>query len=424
MEHKIFERCSIGNPHRPWRQDNFVLSNFSMNCDSIRDAVKLCRDAGFTMVELGWSPHDRAWEAVKLCEEYGLNLLFQDFANVGGMQERNLDRDPAVSVNDMKKLCSALAPYRRTVGLYVWDEPYVHDQLVEARRQMDMYQTFAPDKLAFVVAIPSYNTKYTWDNGLFAGYLEDYAVTTDPSVLSLDYYPYGLGKYNDADELDASLFWCDLGLLRRVAAAHNMPMWFYYQGVNLHKYAHFEFPMVRCQMYAAALYGAKGLQLFTGLNCVFDEKGGKGRFFDEMKEIHAEFAVLGNTLMALDSEAVYHSSDLLPGCEHHAGLTDSAADSPLFSGELPARTSAGLLADKYGNRYVMFQNRALTEDRELTFSFRSPLRFYEVSRADGKQSLKADGDRLTLSLAAGDAALMRIQDIIEPPFTLEYRLTK
>ena len=42
-----------------------------------------------------------------------------------------------------------------------------------------------------------------------------------------------------------------------LAAEKKMPMWFYYQGQNLHNYPHFVFPMVRLFMNAGVLYGAE-----------------------------------------------------------------------------------------------------------------------------------------------------------------------
>ena len=113
--------------------------------------------------------------------------------------------------------------------------------------------------MPFTVAIPSYNDLYRWENGLFEEYLNRYADEIDPPVLSLDYYPIGLGGNNDSDQLDNSKMWMDLGLMREICRRKDMPLWFYYQAVNLHRYPHYEFPMTRMMMYAAAMYGAKAL---------------------------------------------------------------------------------------------------------------------------------------------------------------------
>ena len=423
MDHRIFARHPLGNPHRHWRQDNFILSTFSARGSNMRKVIKNCVDAGFTMLELGWATHEQAFEAVQLCEEYGIDLLFQDFTLHGGMQEF-ISREG--ELQSMVPLANTLAPWKRTVGVYIWDEPFRPDQLAEARRQADLYEQAAPDKLPFTVAIPSYNTEYTWQNGLFTKYLYDYAKKIDPPVLSLDYYPFGLPGYNDAEQLDTSLLWCDLGLLRKVAQAYRMPLWFYYQAVNLHKYHRFTFPMVRSQMYAGAMYGAKALQEFTAVDAVITEEGDRGPIFEETKRIHAEFRALGNTLMALQSVGVYHSAELLAGSPYLTGLADELTGHDILPQTLPRRCSVGELADAYGHRYFLFLNRDVDVPLDAELSLEKPVRLYTVSRETGEQIFLGDSiTSLTLHLASGDGVLYRMDEVTDAePYTLEYRIEK
>ena len=423
MDHKIFARHPLGNPHRHWRQDNFILSTFSARGSNMRKVIKNCVDAGFTMLELGWATHEQAFEAVQLCEEYGIDLLFQDFTLHGGMQEF-ISREG--ELQSMVPLANTLAPWKRTVGVYIWDEPFRPDQLAEARRQADLYEQAAPDKLPFTVAIPSYNTEYTWQNGLFTKYLYDYAKKIDPPVLSLDYYPFGLPGYNDAEQLDTSLLWCDLGLLRKIAQAYRMPLWFYYQAVNLHKYHRFTFPMVRSQMYAGAMYGAKALQEFTAVDAVITEEGNRGPIFEETKRIHAEFRALGNTLMALQSVGVYHSAELLAGSPYLTGLADELTGHDILPQTLPRRCSVGELADAYGHRYFLFLNPDVDVPLDAELPLKKPVRLYTVSRETGEQIFLGDSiTSLTLHLSAGDGVLYRMDEVTDAePYTLEYRIEK
>ena len=423
MEHKIFARHPLGNPHRHWKQDNFILSTFSARGSNMRKVIANCAGAGFTMLELGWATHEQAFEAVQLCEEYGIDLLFQDFTLHGGMQEF-VSREG--KLQSMVPLANTLAPWKRTVGVYIWDEPFHPDQLAEARRQADLYEQAAPGKLPFTVAIPSYNTEYTWQNGLFTKYLYDYAKVIDPPVLSLDYYPFGLPGYNDDDQLDTSLLWCDLGLLRKVAHEYQMPLWFYYQAVNLHKYHRFTFPMVRSQMYAGALYGAKALQEFTAVDAVITEEGERGPIFEETKRIHAEFRALGNTLMALHSVGVYHSAELLAGSPYLTGLSDELTGHDILPQTLPRHCSVGELADAYGHRYFLFLNRDVDVPLDADLPLQKPIRLYTVSRETGEQIFLGDSiTSLPLHLAAGDGVLYRMDEVTDAePYTLEYRIEK
>ena len=423
MEHRILKRYPLGNPRRLWFQDNFILSTFSARGENMRDTLENCAEAGFNMVELGWAGHEQAQEALRICEELNLPLLYQDFSVFGGMQERNIERHIAPSV--ARKLADELRPWKCVVGYYVWDEPYVEDQLVETRYQMDLFQKEDPARLPFTVAIPSYNTKYTWENGEFAAYLRRYVEIIDPPQLSLDFYPIGLRWYSDEKQLDDSLMWCDIGLMRKLGREYNMPVWFYYQGVNLYKYKTFEFPMVRMMMYAAAMYGFKGLQQYTAVGSVINGDGSRGPFFEEQKEIHGEFRRLGNTLMALENRYVFHSADLLTDYPYYDEFRDNIADSAVLCGELADRVSVGEFEDAYGNIYLLVLNRDFDSAKTVELKFKENVRLYNVSRTTGRQELMdGEGTSFSFDLAAGDAVLVRVQSAAEEAYTIEYRLEK
>lgn len=422
MEHRILKRYPIGNPRRLWQQDNFVLSTFAARAANMRDAVENCAEAGFTMLELGWASHDQAEEAVRLCEGLAIDLLYQDFSRFGGMQERNIERKG--SRESIKAVVDSLRCYRHTVGYYIWDEPYHDDELSETRRLVDIFEREAPHALPFTVAIPSYNNIYRWENREFEPYLERYVTVIDPPVLSLDYYPIGLPGYTEDKQLDNSHMWCDLGAMRKFGRKYGIPLWFYYQGVPMHGFEGFTFPMVRMMMYAAAMYGVKGLQQYTAVGSVIDEEGKKGPFFEEQKRIHSELKALGRTLMALENEHVFHDSELLSQCGDYAEYAEAIEESGLIGGALPKRVSVGELSDAYGNKYLLVLNRDYERRVEAEIPLIRRSRIYEVSRSDGRQYELDVSDRLVLELDKGDAALLRIQPASEQPYTIEYRIEK
>ncbi len=451
MKHLVYNRYPLGNKRFKWRQKEYILSTFAC-ADRVIDgdpmevldrSVKHCVEAGFNMTELGWVGHEGAWAAVEACEKYGLDLVFQDMTIMGGMQNHCIDNKVDFSVP--KALAEKLSTKKHTIGYYVWDEPHSMEQLTEARRQMDMLEQVDPEALLFVVALPNYNNAgenkqgYTWENGEFAPYVERYIKMMDPPVLSFDYYPVGNyfnvwkgHTYNYEEQLDTTYMWLDMALYRKLAAKYELPFWFYYQGYTLYKCTeekNFVFPMVRCFMYAAAMYGAKGLQHYkaataNGLS-VIDTAGNKAKFFEEQKEIHAEFKALGNTLMALDSTLVYHSDDLLPGDKFMPEYIDRLEDSEIFSGRLPKRTSVGEFEDAYGNKYVMILNRDYEVKLDTELTMQGDFRIYEVSRKDGTQSVVHDSvSVLPVKLAPGDAVLYRVQPAKDEAFTCEYKLAE
>ncbi len=421
MEHKILKRYPIGNPRRAWKQDNFILSNFSAKAADMRKTMRHCKEAGFNMVEIGWASHEQAEEAIHLCEQIGLNLIFQDLSRYGGMQDiRKNESDDA-----LLPIIRENRPYKRTVGYYIWDEPFHDDEIERARVLTDLCEKEAPDLLPFTVAIPSYNPTYTWENGRFPEYLEKYVTTIDPPQLSLDYYPIALNGQTDKEQLDNTLMWCDLGLMKHFGEKYDMPIWFYYQGQNLNKAKNFTFPMIRAMMYAGVLYGAKGLQHYTAVGSIITKEGDKDIFFEPQKQIHREFEALGETLMAISCKRVIHDESLDTGCEAFAALHNTLEESAYFYQKLPKRVSVAEYEDAYENGYVLILNRDYQNEKEITLPFQRPLHIYEVSKEDGLQHLaKERAEEISLTLAPGDAALYRLQDAKEDTFTIEYRLYK
>lgn len=420
MEHKIFARYPLGNANRAWKQDNFILSNFSARAADMRKCIRNCKDAGFNTVEIGWATHEQAEEAVLYCEQEGLDLIFQDLSRYGGMQHYRHCENDALSEVILEKRA-----YKRLIGYYIWDEPWKDDQLAAARVLTDECECTAPDLLPFTVAIPSYNPDDTWENGLFAAYLERYVTTIDPPVLSLDYYPIGLPGYTLEKQLDDSKMWLDLGCMKQLGEKYGLPLWFYYQGQNLHKAAYFTFPMIRCMMYAAVLYGCKALQHFTAVGSIIDENGDREWAFEDQKVIHEEFRHLGGTLMALNSKRVIHDATLDTGFEAYAEMHETEADSAYLAGKLPRRASVAEFEDGYENGYMMILNRDFEEGQTFTLPLNGRYRLYEVSKADGCQYVAAESiDRIEVTLAKGDAVLYRIQPAQEEAYTVEYRLIK
>ena len=449
MKTKIYSRYPLGNKRFNWRQKEYVLSTFSYLgkpdeegerlLEIVDRATRNCKEVGFNMLEMGWTPHNKAWAAVDACEKHGIDVIFQDLSIMGGMQHRYLEN--RISRDVAEGVVNAFKDKKHMIGYYVWDEPVTDEQLFEARRQMDMLEELSPEALLFTVAVPDYNNggdpedpsaePRQWENGLYEPYLRRFIEVMDPPVFSFDYYPvgdyfhvWGDHTFNYENQFDDTFLWCDLGIARRIAREKDIPLWFYYQGCNLYKCTeHFTFPMVRCMMYAAAMYGAKGLQHYQARDSVIDGEGKRGKFFDEQKKIHAEFKVLGNTLMALESRLVYHSDDLLPGCEYMKENADSISDSEILNGALPKRCSVGEFSDFYGNRYIMILNRDYERTLTSTFSLKKNYRIYEVSRIEEVQRIICESAReMPLTIMPGDAILLRVQPSEEEAFECKYKL--
>ena len=429
---KLLSRRPLGNPRRLWQQDRFILSTFSAGPvlefldespiadEKMRRGVETCAAAGFNLLELGWSTPVASAAAVRMCEQLGIDVIYQNLRRYGGMNQRIF-----CEKSDLPGVMNELRRWKHIAGFYIWDEPAQEEQMLETRRLMDLCERERPELLPFVVALPSYGENFTWQNGLYPEYLEKYASIIDPVIFSFDYYPIGMTEHDGVRQLDESLIWCDLGIARQVAARHDMPLWFYYQGQNLHNVEEFIFPMVRLMMNAGVLYGAKGLQHYTAWDAVVAPDGGPGEFFAEQRAIHAHFKALGNTLMALDCLRVIHDDTLLPGCPAAAGLFAAMEDSELLTGTLPQRVSVSEHTASHGNRYLMILNRDYRATRDIMLSLRAPVHVWEVSGQDGQQHLLAESaSALTGSYIPGELKLYRLQPADEAPCGIEYYLDK
>lgn len=186
--------------------------------EKMRRSVKTCADAGFNLLELGWSTPVQSEAAVRMCEQLGIDVIYQNLKRYGGMNARIFcEKSDLIGVmNEMRR-------WKSIAGYYIWDEPAEEEQMLEARRLMDMCERERPDCLPFIVALPSYCEAFTWKNGLYPGYLEKYADIIDPVIFSLDYYPVGMAEHDGIRQMDETLMWCDLGIARQVAERHNMP---------------------------------------------------------------------------------------------------------------------------------------------------------------------------------------------------------
>ena len=451
MKHVVLKRYPLGNKRFIWKQKDFVLSTFSCypkddTADGIPSevadrCVKNLKECGFNMLELGWVAHEGAWAAVDAAEKYGIDLIYQDFSIMGGMQHYYLENK--VPYETVENLVSRLKDKKHVIGYYVWDEPHTEEQIAEARRQMDMLQKADPDALLFVVCEsqcngnPKKDTNYLWENGRYEPHVKNFIEKLDPPVLSFDSYPIGDNFHTwpghevfiPENQLNDTYMWVDMLLWRKHSVEKKLPFWFYYQGYHLFKCIdYYTFPMVRTFMYAAILHGAKGLQQYAAgetNNSLLKANGEKSYFYEDQKQIHSEIAALGDTLMALESKLVYHASDLLYDCEYIKPLVDSINDSEIFTGELPYRSSIGELEDEYSNRYAVVLNRDYEKPLSTTLDLKDDYRIYEVSKKDGKHNIIYDNTRkIDIDLAPGDAVVLRIQKATQEPFTIAYELSE
>ena len=427
MQTKIIYRQPIGNPKRKYRQDRFVISTFRALTNNVRRGLELCKEMGFDMVEFGWVNPEDSYRCVTACEEVGIDGIVQNWDVFGGFQ--TTEGDVSVDIEKVKEYIEYTKKYKHVAGYYVWDEPYVDAKIQAAAKQVQMMEDLDPDRMPFTVAIPSYNDKWTWKNGLFEDYLRKYTDTIEPAVLSLDFYPFGYKKPERPRQLDDSNVFLDLALMRQICLEKKLPMWFYFQtqdDVMTYGYEKFSPEKIRAQVFLALLHGAVGLQNYNVYNGAITEDAQVGPLYFFTKDLNARCHQIGKTLMALTSVGVFHSPEVLDEEPIFDRFRQPLSESAVLEDvELPYRCSAGEFVDSEENRYLLIQNRDYAARREFTLKFKQKFRVYEVSQDDGMQSVRHNRTKnMSVKLQPGDGILVRLQDADEKAYLIDYVLKK
>ncbi|MBQ8427743.1 MAG: hypothetical protein IJX18_00650 [Clostridia bacterium] len=419
MDVRIIKRRPIGNPTRKWKQKDFILSTFSGIAKDTEKGLALLKDAGFTLVEMGWAKKERIDGAIPAAEKVGIDLLVQDWRYFGGFQDSIRNEIVGGKIEKCIEKCQS----PRVLGYYVWDEPYMPADLEIAAKQTDIMESLDENRLPFSVAIPSYNGAYQYGNDLFDDYLERYVNLVNPPVFSLDYYPFHNFKPNDESQLDECPLFKDLFLLRKHSLEKQAPMWFYYQGMDNPEYAYISYEKMAMQAYLALLHGAKGLQHYSAIKAAIDDDGNALPSLPYVKKLNTSIAPWGNTLMALTSTGIFHDDSVLTSDNKKANYTEDFSTSLLFEGKLPHRISVGELVDSENNRYALILNRDYLTTRTLSLSLKNAANVYEIGNKDGKQVLvEQDCKRLKLDLAPAECVFLRLQPADATPYLIEYEL--
>lgn len=434
MKTKVIYREPLGNPTRKYRQDRFIISSCKAwgadaqeEADDVRRCIKLCKEIGCNMTEHIWADPALTEECIQACEEFEIDGLFQNWNAFGGFQAAK--GDMKIKMDEMKKFIEFSKKYRHFYGYTVWDEPLSDESVKAAAEQLNIIEELDPERLPYTVAIPSYNATHTWKNGLFEDYLINYAKVINPSVMALDYYPFSAMRPEPYDQLDNSPLFLDIALLRKMGLEQKTPMWFCIQAQDSpfgERYYRFTPSRITMQAYNVLLHGGKAIQLYNTVEGAMYNNGQKGPLYFALKEMNTRIYHWGKTLMALSSEHVFHSPELMADWAVFDKYREALSESKILANEeLPYRCSVGELADEEGNVYLMILNRDYEEEHDFTLNFKKAFRIYEVSGKDGMQTVKSRAAKsMTFHMEPGDAIFLRFQDAEEEAYLIDYVLKK
>ena len=434
MKTKVIYREPLGNPDRAYRQDRFIISSCKawgadeqVRAEDVRACIKLCKEIGCNLTEYIWADPELTKECIIACEEFEIDGLFQNWDAFGGFQAAK--GDIKIKMDEMKKFIEFSKKFRHFQGYTVWDEPLSDESIVAAKEQVNTIELLDPKRLPYTVAIPSYNATHTWGNGLYEDYLINYANVINPAIMALDYYPFSAMRPEAFDQLDNSPLFLDIALLRKLSLEKKTPLWFCIQAQDSpfgEKYYRFTPERMTMQAYNVLIHGGKAIQIYNTVEGAMYNDGKKGPLYFQMKEMNKRLYHWGKTVMALHSEHVFHSPELMTEWKVFDKYREDISVSQVLANKsLPWRCSVGELADTEGNRYLIVLNRDYQDEQTFELQLQKEFRVYSVSGKDGLQSvIEPSTDCLTLNFAPGDAMFLRFQDASEEAFLIDYVLKK
>jgi hypothetical protein len=311
--------------------------------------------------------------------------------------------------------------YPALSGLNLYDEPpsKLFATLGFAR---GVVQEIAPEKLPYVVALPSYATQSALGTVTYEGYLERYMKTVKPPVLSFGHYPL----LREGITRDYFYNWAQI---RKFSLKYGVPSWVFIQSLGFDsRMAGFKDRRrpneaeIRWQVNVSLAYGAKGIQYFTYWTptdspqikfgqALISSSGNRTPIYGYAKNVNAYLRVVGKELLPLVSETVVHAREKrLPlGAKPFRADTyvRSVSGTPIILGRFrkPGLPDA---------RYLLVANRSPSKvaKSRLTFSKRVR-RVFRLDIGTGRYvrvALRGTPKReLPLSLAPGSARLYMLR---------------
>lgn len=383
-----------------WKQRGFILSTFNaLNSDTAqyKKVLTLTKNSGIDLIELTFLSRENLNSALKIAEGVGVKVIAQDLASFCGRGSEI----PALTEESVAKEVNLLRKYKMLEGYYVWDEPHEKD-FDEVRRTRDLFKKYDPGHLAFSVIYPSYGI-YTWKDGSYAKYVDNYLKTVDPEVMSFDYYPFR--TYSDS--LANNDIWKDFGYIRKKALEHHKPLWFYFQAVGFEPvHVKLNLERIREQMYAALAYGVKGLSYYyeNKNGVLLDTLFNPSEMYPDLKLLNAEVKNLGNFLYTKQSEKIYHTSGNIDQFTESFFL-DKLDDSELFK-SAPKNLVIGVFGDSSAKKYVLVSNLSHTKGVNGNLELKKPMQVVGYNKTDNTtKRVSKSLSSIDLTLAAGEAAL-------------------
>ena len=208
--------------------------------------------AGFTTVGApceGDLDEDANRRMLTLAERHGLRVWVADHRLYAA----------AAGAPDAAALVAAVAASYRDApaldGYVLADEPTT-DKFETLTPAVAALRAADPGRLAYINLLPNYIPPELLGAESYSDYLERFVATVHPSILSVDYYPFGKHK-------DRSSFFANLAALRDTALRHDLPFLWIILAMPHGPYRDPTESELAWQAFHALAFGARGVSYFT-----------------------------------------------------------------------------------------------------------------------------------------------------------------
>ena len=375
-----------------WKADKFYLS--SGRIPSTAEGLANYKELGYNMAEVIVNPGEDIDEILSLIDTIGgIDTVITD-SNYFTLSNNELLN---YSENAIRKAVQKYSKYKSIIGYEVFDEIKSEaSNYSDALAVSGYLNKYDPNSLKFINLLPSYGD-YTWENNKFASYVSKYIEKMNPQVLSFDYYPYLMKTYGETSD-----WWRDLGLFRTKSIEHDIPFWYYYQGIAIADEAKPTNEQIKYQMYVGLAYGAKQLSEWVAVSDGLNSDGTRSNLFDETKARNAEVMAVGNFLFDKKSSFVYHTGlsteyfdDFYLDSISESALINSASDDLIIS----------VFEDDTETKYMLVVNKDTEKAAAVNIVLDNIMTVSKFNKSGGNEISVGNSDTISFELAAGSGEL-------------------
>ena len=384
-----------------------------------RERLEEMAEAGLTLLGLDDCGVQTNREMLAVCQEIGVKaLLFEHRATAAVFDAPNREAILTALVKDYRD-CPALHSY------HVIDEPNCAQfsaiaEVVAILRRLD------PDREAYINLFPNYANTTQLGNETYAEHLDEFLDTVQPAILSYDHYHFMQEKAHtdivlDDERQNAILhdayrqinrpgFFDNLEAVYASCKQRGIPFMLIVLVTQHGPYRDLTEAEIRYEVFQALAYGSVRMSYFTYWTPPYDDiwhwragilenDGSRTQHYADVQSVNHDLQPLGQALGGRTPDAVYHigqePDSLVQYWPGACGRVEAIAAERLTLSFFP--DDLLFLASK---DYQAAQEITLTLTEGTTVSRFCP-------QNNTWEPLTSRNNRITLTLAAGDAALLR-----------------